>query len=271
MIQKLTVNLDFKSTKNHHDNYSWAPKVPYIQRNNIIEFSDKLNIIFGPNGCGKSTLTGLCAFLTASEQGGVTRYTKKWMHSLVEHFGLVHGYPKKEQLIANLVHDGLPTFYHNPRLTIGLYKGVAFDDDFFSEGLDNLKAPNGSTGEESMRKLSNFFKHFKSSDLPETILGDNWMSKHESFKHDYALSMDILQASCEVGNRTFILDEPEMGFSLLWQAEFWSSLAEFTETYNRQVIVATHSPFALNIKGAHYFDMQPGYLDQCRAKFKETF
>ena len=97
------------------------------------------------------------------------------------------------------------------------------------------------------------------------------MASHSTFKDDYEFSMSMLKGTIEISNRTFIMDEPEMGFSLLWQAEFWETLVRYAKTYNRQLIVATHCPFALNIEGAHYIDMEPGYLEQCRDQFKKHF
>lgn len=271
MIKKLTINKSFATQKSHEDHYSWAAKVPYLMNNPVIEFSDGLNIIFGPNGCGKSTLTGLCAFLTASEQGGISKVTKKWVLSLVDHLGLLHHAPQLGDLIASIEHDGMPTFYHNPRNTIGLYKGLAFDDDFFDDGLANLKEGNGSVGEVSSRKLRKFFEKLNDNDLPTEIKGDDWLENHSSFKNDYKVAMQLLTASCDPGHRTFIMDEPEMGFSITKQVELWKNISEYTATNKRQVIVATHCPFALNIPGAHYVDMQPGYLDECRAEFKREF
>lgn len=269
MIKKITVNKDFTANNSHPDHYSWAVGIPSLM--DTVNFSDGLNIVFGPNGCGKSTLTGLCAYLTASEQGGVSKVTKTWMLSLVDHMGLIHAAPKLTDLIASIEHDGMPTFYHNPRNTIGLYKGIEFDDDFFNEGLANLKEPNGSVGEVSSRKLHRFFENMKSASLPTEIKGDDWLKNHSSFKDDYKVAMQLLASSCEAGNRTFIMDEPEMGFSVTKQVELWKNIAELARQNNRQVIVATHSPFALNIKDAHYIDMQPGYLDECRAAFKKEF
>lgn len=71
-----------------------------------------------------------------------------------------------------------------------------------------------------------------------------------------------LAGQIPTGPRTMLFDEPESGFSLQWQAGLWNNVFSKVDPAKFQLIVATHSPFALRIPGAHYIEMDPGYMTQ---------
>lgn len=76
---------------------------------------------------------------------------------------------------------------------------------------------------------------------------------------DYMLSMPI-------GDRvTALLDEPDAHLSIPAQAELWRRLERLAA--NVQLVVATHSPFALSAN-ATIIEMVPGYVDACRAALR---
>lgn len=81
----------------------------------------------------------------------------------------------------------------------------------------------------------------------------------------------LLQANGPAGPRTILMDEPESGFGLPWQAGFWHNVMRSAQAKNFQIIVATHSPFALNVPDAHYIETQPGYLEECRTTLTMEF
>ncbi len=53
----------------------------------------------------------------------------------------------------------------------------------------------------------------------------------------------------------YLLDEPENSLSASLQAELASFLADSARFYNCQLIVSTHSPFILSLKGARIYDL----------------
>jgi predicted ATPase len=102
---------------------------------------------------------------------------------------------------------------------------------------------------------------------------------NDTSKLRMALIDELLCAKRATGQKTFIFDEPESGFSLPWQAGLWASIFAKLDPNEFQVLVATHSPFALGISGANYIEMSPGYVRECevavlplmtRFMFKET-
>ena len=237
--------------------YNWAHTVPFLKQNPEITFTPGLNILFGPNGSGKSNVTGILAFHLAAEQGGHSCVTSDWIRNV---FGIV-GEP---QLPWDVVHDGQPVVYVNPRNAVGLIGGMAgFDNDFFNEGIQNT-ITKASSGQHTLRRITN---------AAQLLLGAAPFPSKIEFKAGrtpkLAPKIDAhFAATCPLGPNTVILDEPESGLSLPFQAGFWRNALASVAAQKFQIIVATHSPFALNIKGANYIETEPGYLQQCRDLFK---
>lgn len=78
-------------------------------------------------------------------------------------------------------------------------------------------------------------------------------------------SQGMEKTSDERGRRTILLDEPARSLDIPSQRQAWGLFAQQTRF---QLIIATHNPFALWIKGAKYIDLKPGYLEECREAVK---
>ena len=59
------------------------------------------------------------------------------------------------------------------------------------------------------------------------------------------------------------MDEPERSLALPFQQKVPCDLLP-AEMKEYQVIIATHSVFALQIPGANIIDMKPGYVKECK-------
>ena len=268
----------------------WVEQLDYFKRNPETTFKPGLNILFGGNGSGKSTVLQLLAQSLAAAQGGTSVVTSSWMHDLF-------GFGSDEvKLPCQVVHDGQPVMFFDARAKEGLIGG-AFDDDFFSLGIANTMAK-GSTGQLGLRRLDRLLRVLiadikgpqeaeppaeekpkrrgkkndaakaapKAQDgFPEAI---EWRVNRKSVNDTWKARLDQVEAlfapKREVGPRTFIFDEPESGFSLPWQAGLWANVFSKVDPAKHQVIIATHSPFALGIPGAHYIEMSPGYLSEAQ-------
>lgn len=123
--------------------------------------------------------------------------------------------------------DGAPTFLVDPELTPGLFGGLAaFDWDFVEEGI-SLACFRGSHGESTI--------------------------------HKFALTMKNLKGYKGDGRPTLLLDEGERSLDLTLQIRYWNAVR--SNAIMTQVIVSTHSPFALWIPGTRYIETRPGYLE----------
>lgn len=269
----------------------WAAELDYFKKTPVTEFKPGLNILFGGNGSGKSTVLQLLATSLAAAQGGTSVVTSTWMRDVLGFDG------KSVQLPCELVHDGQPVMFFDARAKEGLIGG-AFDDDFFTLGVANTMA-RGSTGQLGLQRLDRLLRVLVNKESPkpqapapssadkpkgrgqtaksferkasaaslvpqgfpaaiEWKVSRGSVNDHWSKKFD--LLDELLRAKRPEGPKTLIFDEPESGFSLPWQAGIWGNVFAKVDPERFQVIVATHSPFALGIPGAHYIEMTPGYL-----------
>lgn len=287
MIESLKIDLNVTNKKSTRQPYEWAKDVPYIQSHPVIDFKPGLNILFGPNGSGKSTIVGLCAYLLAADQGGISTVTENWVRQVIfnRRIGLTQ---EKTPLNAEVIHDGQAVCYVDPRKAIGLTGGT-FDDDFFEQGVSNLFGSRKSSGQVAQYRFQTCAlyllnipkepdakkkgtKKSRNAEFHEMPVEIDWRYKKDK-NGDWGVNdvwskaldeaVEILSPKCPVGPRTFLLDEPESGYSLVWQGRFWKNIMQHPAIKDKQVIVATHSPFALNIPDAHYIDMEEGYREQC--------
>lgn len=282
MISELQVKLDSRGP------LPWAGSTEYFKNHPVTEFKPGLNIIFGGNGSGKSTMLQMLALALAARQGGTSTVTTTWLNEIL-------GFGKdKLDLPFAVKHDGQPIMYFDARKPEGLDSG-AFDDDFFSLGVVNTMRK-GSTGQQGLGRLERFLYVLKNPDtvssppakaapqksraprtaksfqrkpgplvsaegfpasitwkVDKTTVNDYWMGK-------VGAAQKLLAASIPTGPKTIILDEPDSGYSFKWQAALWETILGAIDPAKLQVIVATHSPFALGLQGANYIEISPGYV-----------
>ena len=254
MIESLTFD---PAAKSECRDLHWAGKLPYFQANQEVQFKPGLNVLFGANGSGKSTLLRMLGLSLAAVQGGRSTITQDWLNSAMPYRAEAIGFPWR------IKHDGQPALFCDARDAVGLIGGgAAFDDDFFSEGVaaGMLRA---SAGQTTMSRLNRALgaltaaKEGKPDSFPTEV---QWKVSRTHMAKAARDQLDAwLAPSCAAGPHTILLDEPESGFSLAWQSGLWRNILSKVDPEKFQVIVATHSPFALGIEGAHYIDLTPAY------------
>lgn len=263
----------FKLSNEKPTSYTWAEDIPFLA--NEITFKPGLNIIFGPNASGKSTLIDIMASYLFAKQSGRSVITSSALGDLYSD-SLVGN--KVAVLPAEILHDGQPIIYVDPRQEVGLINGH-FDDDFMTDGINSLRSRNQSTGQKTSMRINeaidilmrtNLFnakkdkKAPKVNEFPTEFVWKMTKSQVNDFwaaRLDFAESM--LKSTIPVGQKTILMDEPESGFSLVWQYGLWSNVLASEEASKFQLIIATHSPYALNVPNANYIDVVPGYREQC--------
>lgn len=246
-------NIDFTNIK-EAENFSYATKLDFFKDNTSVEFKPGLNIIFAPNGTGKSTLLQIMAQFTACEQGGVSTITNSWLND-------VSGFSKNKLDGLKVSHDGQPVMYCNPRNAVGLFGGMAaFDDDFMSEGIAEIQLKE-STGYTTMSRLNKILAVLAGKQpLPEKIAQKN------GTLNDYAKK--LLEATIPLGSKTVLLDEPESGLAIQAQSKLWKLVQKAAIEKDIQIIIATHSPFALTCK-ANFIELSPGYVNIAKEEIKQ--
>lgn len=228
-------------------------------------FKSGLNILIGPNGSGKSTILKACGLSLAAVQGGQSTVSEEWCREAFGFFG-------QDKIIFpwETQHNGRPAAFVDPRINLGLTAGgAAFDDSFFALGVSNLMF-RGSTGEKTMAQISRAVgmilgkispptEIMRTSTLADNRVNDIWSRRME-------VASEYLQGDGMPGPVTILMDEPESYLSIPMQVGFWKRfMSEDASRFdNLQVIVATHSPFALDVPFANYIELGKGYLLECR-------
>ena len=252
MIKKLRI-ADPDRTPVH-----WWSEVEALKGREEIEFNpDGLTIIWGPNGSGKSTILLLLARLTHCAQAGIPKITMSSVQEFSDGFG-----DDKLRDGASLLSDGKPTFFYNPVSTPGLIGGQ-FDDDFFQLGIASVMTRGVSAGENTGMGVGRIINSAIDQDGIENGVNSYWTSR--SKKLFSVATRGIKKTSKTLGKRTILLDEPERSLDIPRQVRTWGTIKRVGRF---QMIIATHSPFALWIEGAKYIDIVDGYLEECREAMK---
>jgi len=248
MIRKMTINDVKKSAIPHFGACTGLPK------SGEIEFNPRLTVLWGNNGTGKSTLLLEIARRLHCEQGGVQKVTR----TSVANMRLRE--PEATSGIT-LDHDGGSIMYFDPGATVGLYGG-GFDYDFTEEGINNTMCK-GSAGETVIRRGSHAYAAiFQGKPLPKKSFTYGLSPEDEPEVHE------LLQGTPKEGVEpvdTLILDEGERSLSLVNQGRFWERI--YLRVFGSklrplQIIVASHSMFALDLPGAKYIETTPGSIKE---------
>lgn len=335
------------------DPFKYVESVEFFQKNKVVEFKSGLNVLYGANGSGKSSLLKIIGTKLAALQGGVSVLNKDWifenrfkpaMTDALDFASLdvmaTHGYI--------LESDGQSIIYVDPRQKVGVRAGQ-LDDEFFMEGFYNARFK-GSTGESTIRALNRVIALLRYESNPELFYAegkdplslaeikikaekaaldlklaeisavenrrsrsknskwelerafkdrvvklrnaaenkikkgikeyfpstlDDRLAKeplNDVFKAYHNMGLASFIPSIDKGQPTIIIDEPESGLSPIAQSNLWNLLTHPKVTEKYQIIVATHSPFALSENPDYnLIEMSEGYAANNLAIFKNHF
>lgn len=239
----------------------WLAKVVALKQQRVFEFKPGLNILWGRNGSGKTSLTRVLARLFHCEQGNHPLVTEESLRRLVGDSTLEAADIQKG---LQVVHDGQGVRHFDPGSAVGLMGGLAaFDWDFGSEGLSNAMFK-GSAGQTTLFRFNRLAEEIVASEVPKVA----WKFPRERTGKDtwgqrVRLAARLLEGSATRGQPTILLDEPERSYDLNTQISIWRFLRSYSDQI--QFIVASHSLFALKIPEAHYIELSPGYLTGAEA------
>ena len=251
MIKELVVR-DPKKTPLPH----WH-KVPWLKSLDKVTFKPGLNVIFGKNGSGKSTLINGLAILMHCRDENWPRISKTSITRFMRASTLADG--------LLLKHDGAPCRY------LGIdppgwapEKGIV-ENKLMLEAAEAARGMQYmSAGQGSMTKLVRFLKA-----EPEKVklafgLKDATGDWGTIYRVATESIMNVEKSKAKKKRQSVILlDEVDSHLDFAKQHAMWTQLKEMAQTH--QIIVASHSPFAVSVPGANYIEATPGYLDGARA------
>jgi len=241
-------------------------QLPGIGRKTF-EFQKGINILFGPNGCGKTTLINILGAYSGTRAG--------WSTFVDPLYSTDHEYPEAfsknapAQVKAQVGWDGTASFLMSPKT--GSPGGATLDDS--QDGLMDFGMIVGemmakvSSGQERIIRLNRLADVLKNiPDLTKkpknhSSVNDLWQRAMDKFvKYVKSRTLD--------GPSTLLLDEVDQSMSIPLQKDFWM-IAVPNIAKRFQVIAATHCPFALaHRESKGFIEMDPGYTDSCMKAVK---
>lgn len=255
MISKITIN-DYKNVP-----IKWWSKIESLSTIKELTFTRGLNIFWGKNGSGKSSILRLIAKMFHAEQG---RYSFVSSESMSELFGFSSAKKDTTNTVLNSVsieHDNQGLMYFDPDHRPGLIGGMAgFDYDFMDAGMSSIFSK-GSSGQLNVHNVSSLLTNIKEAKPTQPVY-------KVSSKYDKRVDKvkEFFKGSLPDGPPTFLLDEMDRSVDMPYQLGLWRFLQEKSKTC--QIIVASHSPFAVEVAGANYIEFSPGYLNACKQSIK---
>jgi energy-coupling factor transporter ATP-binding protein EcfA2 len=246
----------------------FASELPSL-KGKTFHFDDGLNVLFGTNGCGKSTLIKCMKAYCAVAHGGWTTVSnfQALGAGSVNHFPFVYrNFTPTGECDTIVEWDGTPTFYNDSDLKIDDMSWFYNKDALAREGLTSeaeqmdYMAKRPSSGQTRMQKLNKIFNIAKSPPEP-TATSPNPGNRFELMEIAYLRSLP------RTGRVTILLDEPEKSLSIPKQIELFRLLQSFGKDF--QIIIATHSPFILFEEGLNIIEMEPGYIEECKQIIKD--
>lgn len=262
--------IDFKGLR-QSGKFGYAADVPFFKKLRTLEFKPGLNILYGPNGSGKSTVLRILGDTMCATQGGVSAITEAAIRETID---LGPSQAKaKDRIGLAVAHDGQPVLFCDPRQTAGL-AGGGFDNDFFAQGVTEVTTRRRlSHGQATASRLDAVIAvldgRAKMPDTPRSSMSKKGVN--DLWGHAIELLAKRMAGSEPKGQITVLLDEPEANFSLTWQGRLWELLAQPEVAERLQIIVASHSPFALGLAHANYIDFLSGYRQDLQQRLTKHF
>lgn len=236
-----------------------------------IEFStDKINVIYGPNASGKSTiLQTIAAHALCGSEKNFDGFTNLMCYQPSAFWFLGNNKPEivdiKSQIVSKAGNDaivkwdGCPVYYHNytNRRNTGSiedFEGSCFGG-IADEALFQMNKHEMSAGMQMMRIFDNLFNIAEKCPTTDMLINETeHQMKHcnDHWQKIYQLQVDYIKTIYKEGTThqmTFLLDEVDKSLDLVSTAMLFKRIIpELKKINNSQIIIVTHSPIILSEK-----------------------
>ena len=255
MIHEVIINDPSRTTEPYWTKVPWLSRLPAGSR---VTLKPGLNVFFGQNGSGKSTMLTAMAKVMHCHLKGYPMITRQSVDAFQS-----SGTGRLSTGLT-VVHDGRPCRYMGvdtvasapPAATAGTQR-ARFGA---IRTIATRAAHQLSSGQAMMAEVIRFL----ASPAGETRVvfqpddASDWGPAYRAATH--SLYNEIRPAPVGLEQETILLDEPDRSVDAPTQAVFWSTIVEVAATGHVQFVIASHSMFSLCIPGAHYLETEPGYI-----------
>lgn len=254
--------------------------------------STKINVIFGPNGSGKTTILRTIAGWANVKDGFTTLQGPldidiPWSFEKKAEYDFVKDHLKKKCVKnpSKISWDGNPIYYHNfaHRLSYGycqlgqMVGGIL--KDFKDEMTWRMCEFTTNAGRKAMfmvDRLTEYMQNelcYKDLLVGERHVNESWKN---AYKHqlDYFSSYPAFDKKSKI---TLLLDEIDTSFDItaIWNL-YYRILPEIVKKYGCQLILVTHSPIILSDKIFNnpiynIISIDEQYTKECRDGIKNIF
>ena len=241
-------------------------EMPNFHVGKTFNFTDGLNVFFGQNGCGKSSILKMLKAYCGIEKGGWSKINDPLCLGAQSqgHFPWVYRAFSPASSDCQVLWDGVASFYNDGDVKIDQWAWFTHNAILSEDGM--------STEKEQMQLLidkpsSGQYRMLKINKLLTMMENPPDLTKIPVSHPTQIAEQNYIKTLPRNGKPTLLLDEPERALSLPKQLELFGLLSSLTDKY--QIIVATHSPFVLFGLDANIFDIEPGYVNKCVELIKE--
>ena len=222
----------------------------------------KLNIIFGPNGCGKTTILKAIAGNAGIIGDGMTKSGDVgevfgWGDDDINAAAMVKHIEKLKENSCDVVWDGNVVYYDNFAHTmrmgysyIGGLEGTALGT-FGDEIIFRTNEKKLNSGRKAMWMLGNILEYQKRGVTIEKIFEPYLKDKRQNslWMNSYKTQAEYFKQYENYGKEvpmTILLDEPEVNFDIMtvWNL-YHIAFPKICKDYGTQFITVSHSPIVM--------------------------